>query len=197
MAQRKGSASKLKRGFKAWAEKQAEGFRKDLRLNPYDPLPAALLADHLGVPIKVPYDFPALEDVHLNNLLGAGSDHWSAATLPIGNGHHLVIHNPIHAKPRQESNLMHELAHIICKHDVPSTDSLPGFPGILRNFNDEQEEEAECLGATLQLPRVALSWALRRRMSAEEMADHFTASTTMVRFRINMTGVNRQYGRRA
>lgn len=128
----------------------------------------------------------------LKHLLAEGSNNWSAVTIPIGRNKYWIIHNNTHTHSRQQSNLMHELAHIICGHKVDDAKLNLGLSGFLRDYNEEQENEAEWLGACLQLPRPALLWALKKGMSQNDIADYFNASIEMTRFRINITGVKSQ-----
>ena len=51
---------------------------------------------------------------------------------------------------------MHEMAHLICKHKPAELVPVGGFPFSLREYDAVQEEEANWLGACLQLPRPAL-----------------------------------------
>jgi Zn-dependent peptidase ImmA (M78 family) len=90
---------------------------------------------------------------------------------------------------------MHELAHIICEHKVSDEILNTGLIGFLRNHDVQQENEAEWLGSCLQLPRPALVWALKEKMNNGEIAEYFNASEEMVRYRINITGVNKQIER--
>jgi Zn-dependent peptidase ImmA (M78 family) len=87
---------------------------------------------------------------------------------------------------------MHELAHNICGHETSKSQQINGLGLLLREYNEEQEKEAEWLGSCLQLPRKALVWALNKKMSYEEISEYFQASEDMVRFRINTTGVKKQ-----
>jgi hypothetical protein len=66
----------------------------------------------------------------------------------------------------------------------------------LREFKTEDEEEAEWLGGCLQIPREGLTWAISRGMTSKQVAEYFHASEEMVRFRRNMTGIDRQFKRR-
>ena len=55
-----------------------------------------------------------------------------------------------------------------------------------------QEEEANWLAGCLLLPRVALVHDLKKRMSAKTIANRRVLSQQIVRYRINVTGANRQ-----
>lgn len=187
--------SKFRYGFKKWADDTAIKFRTELGLKPIDALCAFKLCNHLEIPIFTPHDVPGMLDDHLDQLLGESSSHWSAATVPVSEESYIILHNPNHSDARQQSNLMHELAHVICGHKVPDETLSTGLSGFLRNHDQQQENEAEWLGSCLQLPRSALIWALKEKMIIAEIADHFNASEEMVRYRINITGVKKQIGR--
>lgn len=187
---------KFRRGFKKWADETAIRLRTELGLYAVSPICAFELCKHLKVSVFTPRDINGMTEDHLNELLGKGSDAWSAATVPLDNNSSLILHNPNHSEARQQSNLMHEIAHILCEHKIPKETIATGLSGFLRNHNDQQENEAEWLGACLQLPRPALLWALKRNMTNTEIASHFNASEEMVRYRINITGVKTQISRR-
>jgi Zn-dependent peptidase ImmA (M78 family) len=182
---------KFKRGFKAESERKAELFRSVLSIEAHEPLPAALLAEHLGLKIFTAKEIFGQNCTSLRIL--SNSNEWSALTLPCKSGENIIIHNEYHSRLRQESNLMHELAHNICGHESPSHSRIDGLGLLMRIYKEEQEKEAEWLGGCLQLPRKALSWAiLKRKMNENDISDYYTASIEMVRFRINTTGVMQQ-----
>jgi hypothetical protein len=180
---------KLEHGFKAKAEKLAAEFRNKLHLHPCAPMCAFKLANYLEIPI-----FSALEFLHLqkDKEILSNDCEWSALTMNTSSGATIIIHNPFHSPARQQSDLMHEIAHVICEHKHPMKDFDVAVPVGMRSFNLIQEEEARCLGSTLQLPRPALLWAKKRDMSTFEIADYFNASQDMVVFRLNTSGVNKQ-----
>lgn len=178
---------KFKRGFKTESENKAVLYRNYLSLSAMDPLPAKKLAEHLGIKVLTPHDVLTENHEMLDHLIN--SEKWSALTLPCKSGERVIIHNSRHSKARQESNIMHEIAHIICEHKAP----INNIGIVLREYNEEQEKEAEWLGGCLQLPREALIWASERKMNNDEIAAFFNASNDMVRFRLNKTGVKFQF----
>lgn len=186
----------FKRGFKAWADKTAVEFRKKLDLYYYEPLPSRKLANLLDVYLITPDSLFSYDSNYLKNLKNGGSSEWSAVTVKNQENINVVIHNPKHSKPRQESNIMHELAHIICNHQPEEFESRENFPfQFLRNYNTEQEEEANWLGACLQLPRKALEWAFKEGMNVTDIVDFYNASKSMVNYRINTTGIRYQFSK--
>lgn len=181
---------KFKRGFKTESEKKALDYRKVLDLKTYDPLPAEIISQYLNIKILAPSDI--LNNKSINYSILTSSKDWSALTLISKVGNRIIIHNDRHSKARKESDLMHEIAHVICKHDTSERTKINGEDILLRTYNEEQEKEAEWLGGCMQLPREALLWHLRRNVSVKEIATIFSASESMVRFRINSTGVKHQ-----
>lgn len=181
------------RGFKKQSEEKAIYFRRELGLLPYDPLPAQRLSEYLNIRILTPADI--LDKTSDSYRILIGSKEWSALTLPCKSGKRIIIHNNKNSRYRQESDLMHELAHVICGHETPERSRIDGVDIMLRTYNEQQEKEAEWLGGCLQLPREALLWHIKKSQSVKEIAEFFSASVTMVRFRINSTGISRQSAR--
>lgn len=183
----------LQRGFKAKAEKIAQGYREILGKNIWDPLCAFELATHLDITVYSATDL--ISDVKsIQSLSGSGKEKsgWSALTMTTKNNNKIIIHNTFHSGARQQSNIMHELSHIICGHKIQDN-RLVNLPIGMRDYNPLHEEEANCLGSTIQLPRSALTWATNRNMTDNEMASYFNASIEMVKYRLRMSGVLKQF----
>src|SRR5205814_722657 len=136
----------MQRGFKTWAEHQAIERRLRLGLDAYMPLLATRLAAYLGITILSPEHIPGMTREHLECLLQGDRSSWSAITVNI-NAATTIIHNTGHARVRQESNLIHEMAHIICKHAPSELIHVGELPFLLLDYNADQEEEASWLGA--------------------------------------------------
>ncbi|OLY95705.1 protein of unknown function [Cnuella takakiae] len=181
------SKSFLKRGFKAEAERIAERCREEVGVSKFDPLDAFALARHLDIPVISLDELDDFPEKHLNKLRQPSK--FSAIWMPNEDGDKIIIHNTRHSAKRQQSNLMHELAHIIRNHEVPEDIARLCLLLNLHYYNKEQEEEAKYLGGCLQISRAGLQWALKRNFTREEIADHFNASIEMVVYRLNTTGV--------
>lgn len=181
----------MRRGFKAWAEREAATQRVALRLSREDPLPARQLAAHLQVVVIGPEQVPGVTPRLLSQLLRIDPSSWSAFTL-VSTKCSLIVHNTSSSPARQESDLMHEMAHLLCKHKPVEVVGIDGLPFALRGYDAEHEEEARWLGACLQLPREALSWALRNGWCNADIATYYGASLDQVQYRRNMTGIDRQ-----
>lgn len=187
----------LKWGFKASAERTAIEYRKKLSIEPWEPLCAIKLAEHLEVTIYAATEFLSRSD-EIRRLSGIDEDcGWSAMTIVTKAGNQIIINNPYNTPARQQSDIMHELAHIICNHKQSFSDYDFEIPLGMRHFDEMQEEEAKCLGSTLQITRPGLLWALKRKYSISEIADHFNSSVEMATYRIRMSGADKQHSYRA
>jgi hypothetical protein len=188
----------LKRGFKAQAERQAVEFREFLGLKPVDPLCAFDLANHLGIEVFTATEiFGSDQYDYLLSAKGENDCGWSALTMEASSGSTIIIHNSFHAAVRQQSNIMHELAHIICEHSLSGLTHNVPLPIGMRQFDRLQEEEAICLGSTLQITKPGLMWAIGRNMTNQQIAEHFNASEDMVVYRKRISGAERHaYNRR-
>jgi len=183
----------LKRGFKAEAERKAKSYREVLSIHPCAPLCAFKLAEHLTIPVYSATEFlNNAQDINLLNGANGREPEWSALTMITKAGNRIIIHNSFNSLTRQQSDLMHELAHIICGHKRVDSEYDFEIPFGMREFDELQEEEAKCLGSTLQLPTPCLLWAKKRNMTPENIALHFNASIDMVNYRMNITGISRR-----
>lgn len=156
--------------------------RSAIGLARHAPLCAFKLAEHLEIPVKSIHECGFPDD-------GERYDDWSAALVYNKLGKPVILHNKTHSLPRQQSDVMHEISHHHCGH--PLTEHPLGFlvPATMLTVSPKHEQEAEWLGATLQLPRSALAWAIQKqRMTITEIAEMYVASQQMVRYRVNMTG---------
>jgi Zn-dependent peptidase ImmA (M78 family) len=181
----------LRRGFKAWCENAAWGFRRDLGLDKAARLDPRHLARHVGVAIWTPHEIQGLDPVVLNYLLKVDSASWSAVTLTVGRASVIII-NSSHAASRQNNSLAHELSHLILKHEPAKAFVTPDGMMMMNHYNPTHEEEASCLSSTLLVPREGLLRLLSLGHNDEQMASHFAVSLDLLRMRKNITGVARQ-----
>ncbi len=156
--------------------------RNQLGFKAYEPFPARVLARHFNATIFTPETVPNAE-LEQVKLLYNGNN-WSAVII---NKNPLwIVHNSCHTPTRQESNLMHEFAHVILKHKMVGYDLKTGLP----QRRQQDEDEAVYLGGCLQIPRRGLLWAVQKKMNISQIASHFNASEEMVKFRSNLNGIN-------
>jgi hypothetical protein len=184
----------FRRGFKTWAEEVALRVRGKLSLEPANPLDPLQLAELLSVPVLRSDDLTGMPDDCKWRLRNEHSDFWSAITVTNGR-HYLIVINSAHAPTRRNSDLAHELAHVILGHEPSMMFASPGSGIALRTHNKEQEDEASWLAGCLLLPRDALFSIRRRRLSDEEACREYGVSSAMFRFRLNASGVDIQLRR--
>ena len=168
--------------------------RLDLGLEPGDPLDARMLSEHLNVALWTPRDVDGLEERYLRVLLEDDPDSWSAVTVNI-NSTYVIIRNPTHSLAREASDLCHELAHLLLGHKAARVDIGPDGHLLLNTFDKNQEDEANWLAGCLLLPRPALMRIRAKRMTQADIRHVYFASGQMLKYRLQMTGVDVQFKR--
>jgi hypothetical protein len=113
-----------------------------------------------------------------------------SAIVAIVRGCKMILYNGNNSPARQESDIMHELAHILCEH---RGDCLQLNADIsLRVHNACHEQEAKWLGAALQIPDKGIFDHVLAGRTSEEIAEIYGASLQMVRFRRNTLAIDRR-----
>lgn len=185
----------FERGFKAWCERFSADKRAELDLGRADPLDPHKLASNLGIRVWTPNDVPGLSGDSLDVLLfndGKTPSCWSAVTLVV-ESITLVILNSSHTAGRQASDLTHELAHRILNHKTHEMSANAAGVMMLSAYDKKQEDEADWLSSCLLLPREALVSIKKQSMAAEYAAKTYGVSLQMLKYRMAMTGVERQF----
>jgi Zn-dependent peptidase ImmA (M78 family) len=144
-----------------------------------------MLANHLGVEVLSQFDVLGLSDVDLTNLNGSNS--WSGASF-ICNDQPVILYNGNHSDARNESTIMHELSHIILKHEPRIDEKMKHLGLLLRNYDNIHENEANWLGGCLQIPFDGLVSAILRGKTIDQIASQYLASLDMAKFRLNKSG---------
>jgi len=114
----------LRRGFEAEAEQEAARVRKDLGLAPHDRLDPRDLARHLGVSIVDAGEL--VNAAELEELERLQAFAFSAATFEIDDRKIIVV-SPLRNTGRQNSDIAHELAHVMLQHDLSDIRDVDGM----------------------------------------------------------------------
>ncbi|MYJ25485.1 MAG: ImmA/IrrE family metallo-endopeptidase [Holophagales bacterium] len=178
----------LRRGFKAEAERLAKDIWDEMRLDPNDSMDALKLAEHLGCIVrsaKTLVDLAKLEE-----LYRIQEDAFFACTFELPRNRYAIVFNPLMSDRRRNSDVAHEVAHIVLGHSLSRLERL-GDVAFL-TYDKKQEDEAAWLSGCLLLPRFALINDLRRRRNSATIAKGRTLSREMVDYRVRVTGVARQ-----
>lgn len=177
----------MRRGFKADAERIAARVRKGLGLRPGDALVADDLAAYLGASVRSADELVSAEKLQTLNGLQEGA--FSACTFIVGD-RRVVVFNPIASPGRRQSDIAHEMAHVLLEHDLKSVERL----GSLTFFtcDPDEEQEANWLAGCLLLPRSLLLAAARKGMDGAAIAEAYGVSRQMADYRLRATGVQRQ-----
>ena len=176
----------MRRGFKAEAERLAARLRSELGVAPSSRIDLQQLASHIGIEVRSADELIDRAQLERLNELQPGC--FSAATFHLPNGRVVAVTNPVGTTPaRRDSDLAHEFAHILLKHEIRRVQRL----GQLSFFDcdPDQEAEANWLAGCLLLPRSLLLADARRGLGAEEIASKRQVSVPMARFRLNASGV--------
>lgn len=149
-------------------ENIAARVRSNLKIASYAPLSSRSLAAHLLIDVVLPNALPGLT---LNDIHQASDARgWSAITVltepPI------IIAHPSRNHLEAESDIMHELAHLLMKHK-PEMLCLISEYRVARRYSKTQETQADTLGDCLQLPRPALHYARQRGCPVEEITQRY------------------------
>lgn len=180
----------MRRGFKAESERIAASARAELGLSKIDMLDPWTMAAHMGV-LVLGADQLNLAAEHANQLLVNDPDAWSGMTLAEKDTK-LIVLNPAHSQARRCATLMHELAHIMLDHAPASAVASVSGLVLLSDYSDDQESEADWLGAALLLPEAALLHYRAAGRSAAQIAQMFGVSLDLCNWRCRMTGVERR-----
>ena len=184
----------MERGFRSRCEEMSHSLRAEIGLGATAALPPDPLASYLGVAVWS-VTMLGLDENDLSQLIDKDPDSWSAITVS-ASGHEAIIVNPNHRGGRYSSDVMHELAHLLLGHQPSTMFFAANGDMALRGYDQLAEEEANWLAAALLLPREALVSTRRRRLTAQQICEHYGVSREMLRFRTNVTGVARQFRRR-
>jgi Zn-dependent peptidase ImmA (M78 family) len=177
---------KLRRGFRTEAEEYAEEFRSELGFLASDPLCPFQLAEHLAVPVVGLSKLEGLDTRHLD-FVRLDEDATFSATTVVERSFKLIVHNDFHHPFRQNSNVMHELAHILLGH--PPRPPLVG--DNCRHFDPVAEFEANQLAFTLLVPKKAALWIIESRMGNLAASSLYGVSNALLTHRLNITDAKR------
>lgn len=174
---------KLRRGFKTEAEEYAEEFRVEMSLPIDGPLCPFQLAEYLAIPVVKLSELPDLPPACLDRCF-SGQSEFSATTVNDG-PYRMIVHNDSHHPHRQNSNVMHEIAHVLLGH--PSRPPLTGDG--CRHFDSMMEREANELGFTLLVPKRAALRVVETRIPTTAACMVYGVSPQLLNYRISITDV--------
>jgi hypothetical protein len=176
-------------------ESMSKRFRKDLGLSdnaPLDPFQIELE----GVSILRLNEISDLPSEYVNHLTGDGASQWSAMSIPLDSTQETwaIVVNDSHEKARQNVSLLEEFWHILQGHKLTTITKVGSSFG--RSFEAEDEHDAYYLAAATLVPAESLLKMLLKKTPAEEIANHYGASTELVEYRIKRLGFWNQYKHR-
>ncbi len=177
----------MRRGFKAEAERLAQNIRRAMGKRQADPLDALELAEHVGAEVRSADALTSLAKLQTLEELQPGA--FSACTFTVG-GRHVIVCSPLASAGRTQSDIAHEVAHIVLKHNMKSVQTIGGVSFFTCDADEEQE--ANWLAGCLLLPRPLLYTAAKRGLDSAAIAEAYSVSEVMAAFRLRTTGVTKQ-----
>jgi Zn-dependent peptidase ImmA (M78 family) len=156
-------------------ESIAVQMRHTLHLRGYDPLPHHRLAKHMNVGVICPQDLPDIDATTIERAIA--SSQWYA--IAVLTNPRLIIYHPGRSIVQQSFSIMHELAHIILKHNPEQLGKLSDLY-ITRQYPKRAEIEADYLAACLQFPAVATHYVRQRAMTPIEIQDYYGISEVVL-----------------
>lgn len=175
----------MRRGFKTEAERLADRTRAELGLQPDAHMPIRRLAAHLAIEIYPADQLVDRADLEELDELQPGA--FSAATFHLPGGRTIIVSNPLSEVGRTNSDIAHEIAHVLLDHEIREIQQLAGHTFF--TCDPTQEEEANWLAGCLLLPRALLLREARAASTADQIAEKHDVSVPMARYRLNASGV--------
>jgi len=173
----------MRRGFKAEAERRAEEARKGMGLGLGDPLDALGLANHVGAEVRPADELTTLAKLEALEELQPGA--FSACTFTLGS-RQVIVYNPLASPGRRQSDISHEVAHILLGHSVKQVMQVGGLSFF--TCDPDEEQEANWLAGCLLLPRQLLYSAVKRGLDGPTIAERYGVSEQMAAYRLRTTG---------
>ena len=180
----------LRWGFKSEAAALAKEVRTELGLGRLDRLDPCQLASHLNILVVPLSDFSGTVS-GAEHFLSIERNAFSALT--VFHGHRrMIVHNDSHTEARQNSNLAHELAHALLRHEPSAAiDTRTGC----RDWNNTKEEEAQWLASELLVTSEMALAVARGRLTRRLAMIRLGVSEAMLNWRINKTGAAKRVAR--
>ena len=163
-----------------------------MRLKPSDQMDAVDLARHIGCVVRSADTLVDIEKI--KELKRIQDNAFFACTFELPGRRHAVVYNPLMAATRRNSDIAHEVAHIVLGHRLSRLEWLNSVAFL--SCDKQQEEEAIWLSGCLLLPRFVLANDVAKRLKPKTIAKNRVLSKDMVDYRMGVTGVERQFAAR-
>jgi Zn-dependent peptidase ImmA (M78 family) len=182
----------FRRGFKTEANWYAREMRRELEIPVFEPLCPWRLAEHLGFPVVALSAYAVIEPKMVAYFRSrSGQKDFSAITLFDGQKR-WIVHNDSHDRKRQAADIAHELAHGLLLHPPKPPINANGS----RDYDANLEAEANWLGPALLVSDEAALHIVETKMSLAGASEHYGASVSLVRMRLNVSGAAVRVARR-
>ena len=177
----------FRRGFRSEGHEIARQIRRDLELEPHDPVSPWALAESLDIPVTRLSELGIAEAQY---FLSVDSSAFSAVTV-FERRKRMIVYNDAHDPGRQANDVAHEIGHGLLQH-VPR----PGLSFFgCRNWDPMEEAEATWLGAAILISEEAALFIVQSGMTLMEAAKRYGVSRQLVQMRLNLTAARKRVAR--
>ena len=171
-------------GFKAKANRIAIGIRHQLRLAEYAPIDVRELAARLDLQIIPLSAFKEWCPEQVSQLNKRDGGQFSAALVYLGKGQRIIIVNDNHSLARQNSDIAHEIGHVLLAHPLGDLSSMMDC----RDSHQDLEDEASHLAGHLLIPNEAAKHIININLENNLAQASYGVSRQMLNWRLNTSG---------
>ena len=177
----------LPNGFRSTANRIAEDVRAGVGVHLCARLDPRLVAAQRGCALIALSALRQAAPEAVDHFSTGGRQRFSAFTLVAGEAR-AIVYNDSNSPARQTSDIAHELAHDLLGHPPGSAVDPIGC----RRWDEDAEDEADWLSATLLVPDEAAIHVARSGLPIAAAAWRFGVSVRLMRWRLNVTGARRR-----
>jgi Zn-dependent peptidase ImmA (M78 family) len=181
---------KPRRGFIKEAHWWADELRKEMGVPLHAPLCPRKLCAHLDVPVILLSSLPECPEKGL--LLAQARGYGFSAAACYEGTRAFILLNDASERKRQASDIAHELAHVILRHQPVN----PFIEGGIRDFSPSDELEAETLGPILLVSEQAALSAFRliqrKAHTVSSLSEAWGITEQVISWRMNAVGAQRR-----
>lgn len=171
----------LESEFYERCESIALRMRHMLSLPAYAPLPSHRVASKLEIDVLCPGDLTSMTQTDIEQAMDTQG--WAAITVLTQPA--MIIRHPHRDLVQAESDIMHELAHVLLEHKPERLGHISEFR-VARTYSKVQEYQADTLADYLQVPRAALYYLRQRGDTLDHIMGDFCISSNCYERRVSL-----------
>ncbi len=181
-------AQRATKDFMRQIEMEALEIRRRVNVGLLEPFDPRSRATQLGMQLAYPADVPQLQPAVRDHLSSLDPTIWSGISEKLADGRIMVLLNPNMTLEREAVTIMEEFFHVYYGHEPTKlVMNAAGFEG--RKYDEAVEQEAYWTAAATLLSAKAVSLAVWRGETADDLAVTYSVSPQLVEMRIKTLGL--------